>query len=48
MVSGNDFKDLNWLSELKRSEPLYVAGVIGYATHLQVDGILWFRSKKRT
>lgn len=40
-------KGLDWRSELSQVLPLYLAGVIGYATHLQVDGILWFRSKKR-
>ncbi len=40
-------KDLDWSSEAKRGLPTYLAGVIGYATHLQVDGILQILPKKR-
>ncbi|MDP7279159.1 MAG: hypothetical protein QGG39_04670, partial [Candidatus Poribacteria bacterium] len=41
------FGRLEQLIALKSSLPFYVAGVVGYATHLQVDAILLPKSKKR-
>ena len=41
------FGGLEQLIALKSRLPFYVAGVVGYATHLQVDAILLPRSKKR-
>ena len=40
-------KNLDWPTEAKRGLPAHLAGVIGYATHLQVDGILYRLPKNR-